>query len=50
MKYSKFKKLGRGITLKTIRDRMREYNRKKEFIGRLKKGARWNKTSDPGPY
>jgi len=50
MKYSKFKKLGRGITLKTIRDRMREHRRRKEFVGRLKEGAGWGKTDDPGPY
>lgn len=50
MKYSKFKKLGRGITLKTIRDRMREYNRKKEFLGRLKEGAGYRRTNDPGPH
>jgi len=50
MKPSKFKKMGRGITLAIIRERMREHRRKKEFMARLMKGDRWNKTNDPGPF
>ena len=49
-KHKKFCKLGRGITLEIIRERIREIKRKKEFIARLQKGDRWNKTDDPGPY
>ncbi len=28
----------------------REAQRKREFIGRLKKGKQWHFTDDPGPY
>ena len=50
MKKYKWKKLARGITLEMIRERMREARRKKEFIGRLQYGDKWNKTDDPGPF
>ena len=49
-KYSKFNKLGYNMNPMRLREIMREHRRRQEFIGRLQKGDKWNKTDDPGPW
>lgn len=49
-KHSKWKKVPRWVDWKIITARLTEQRRKKEFLARLKRGDRWNKTDDPGPH
>ena len=47
----KWSKLPRGMTFDMIREKLREYRRKKEFVRKLKYGAKVVETTDdPGPY
>jgi len=49
-KFMKFNKCPRWVNWKEINKRLTAQKRKKEFIGRLKNGIRYRRTSDPGPY
>lgn len=47
---NRWKKYPKGLDWKEITKRLTEEKRKKEFIGRLAKGRRYNLTDNPGPY